>query len=254
MALPPSRVRQTTRPRGQKLLRRFRRTRAAGAPASGRPQESALQRFSRHVFFTVLALVLLGVLFWFVWLYRQISLTAGVDNAQAADAIAVFGAAEYAGHPSPVLHARLDKALSLYHRQLAPVIITLGGGSPKDEGNTEGAAGRDYLLANGVPLDHIIAETSSVDTEQQVERLATLARANDFNTMDVVSDGTHLLRIELLCRRAGLTVYTSPRAALGHLDDLDRAQRMGHEMLSYTSVALDLHISAVHRWLEGRSD
>ena len=87
-----------------------------------------------------------------------------------------------------------------------------------------------------------------------MRRLATLARANDFRTMDVVSDGTHLFRIQLLCRRAGLTVYTSPRAMLGHIDDLDRAQRIGHEMLSYTSVALDLHISALHRWLEGRND
>jgi hypothetical protein len=50
---------------------------------------------------------------WLVWVYRQIKVTAvTVDNAQPADAIAVFGAAEYAGGPSPVLHARLDKAVS----------------------------------------------------------------------------------------------------------------------------------------------
>ncbi len=201
----------------------------------------------------MLGLFLLSAILWFGWLYRQISITAGIDNAQPADAIAVFGAAEYAGHPSPVLHARLDKALSLYERLLAPVIITLGGGASGDNGNTEGGAGRDYLLANGVPPDHIIAETTSVDTEQQVERLATLAHANGFRTMDVVSDGTHLLRIQLLCRRAGLTVYTSPRATLGHIDNLDRSQRIGHEMLSYTSVALNLHVSALHRWLEGRN-
>lgn len=216
--------------------------------------EGALDRFSRHVFWTVLGLVLFGILLWFAWLYRQISYTAGIDDAQTADAIAVFGAAEYAGRPSPVLHARLDKALLLYQRGLAPLIITLGGGSARDEGNTEGAAGRDYLLANGVPPDRIIAETSSVDTEQQVERLAEIADGRDLHTMDVVSDGTHLFRIALLCRRAGLTVYTSPRAALGHIDSWDKAQRVSHEMLSYTSVALDLHISALHRWAEGKND
>ena len=67
------------------------------------------------------------------------------------------------------------------------------------------------------------------------------------------SDGTHLFRIALLCRRAGLDVYTSPRAALGHIDDLDAAERMTHEMLSYTSLRLDLHISWLHRWLEGKN-
>ena len=125
-------------------------------------KESASERFSRHMFGTVLAIVLLGAAVWFLWVYRQISFTANIDNAQGADAIAGFGAAEYAGHPSPVLHARLDKALLLYQRGLAPLIITLGGGSAKDEGNTEGAVGRDYLLANEVPPDRILAETTSV--------------------------------------------------------------------------------------------
>ena len=214
----------------------------------------SLRRGFLHLWGRLLILFVFLTLSWSVWLYRQILFTAGIDNARPADAIAVFGAAEYAGHPSPVLHARLDKALSLYQRDLAPTIITLGGGSAKDSGNTEGAAGRDYLLANGVPGDHIVAETTSVDTEQQVEDLALIAVEHNFHSMDVVSDGTHLFRIALLCRRAGLTVYTSPRAQLGHIDDLHRAQRMLHEMLSATSVALNLHISALHRWLESLSD
>ena len=211
--------------------------------------ESLLRLWTR-----LLLLLVVFAVGWFAWLYHAIAATARMDNAQTADAIAVFGAAEYAGHPSPVLHARLDRALSLYQRGLAPLIVTLGGGSPRDAGNTEGAAGRDYLLANGVPGDHILAETTSVDTEQQVDDLALLAVERRLHTLDVVSDGTHLFRIALLCRRAGLTVYTSPRAPLGHIDDLDRAQRMLHELLSTTSVALNLHLGALHRWLEGRGD
>ena len=211
------------------------------------------QRFMR-LWMRLLVFFIVFTVCWFAYLIHQIHFLAGIDNAQKADAIAVFGAAEYAGHPSPVLHARLDKALSLYQRGLAPLIITLGGGSSRDAGNTEGAAGRDYLLANGVPEDHILPETTSVDTEQQVEDLAVIAVEHKLHTIDVVSDGTHLYRIALLCRRAGLTVYTSPRAPLGHIDDLDRAQRMLHEMLSTTSVALNLHISALHRWLERKGD
>lgn len=197
--------------------------------------------------------VLLLALGWFSWVYHQIDATAQIDNAQPADAIAVFGAAEYAGRPSPVLHARLDKAVSLYQRGMAPIIVTLGGGSDKDSGKTEGGVGRDYLLANGVPFDRIIAETNSIDTEQQVQHLAGIAERENFKHIIVVSDATHLFRIALLCRRAGLDVYTSPRAALGHIDDLDAAERMTHEMLSYTSLRLNLHVSWLHRWLEGRN-
>jgi len=210
---------------------------------------SAATRFLRWC----VVLLLLATAAWFGWVYRQIEATANIDNAQPADAIAVFGAAEYAGRPSPVLHARLDKAVSLYQRDIAPVIVTLGGGGDKDSGKTEGGVGRDYLLANGIPFDHIIAETYSIDTEQQVQRLAAIAAQLHFRHIVVVSDGTHLFRIALLCRRAGLDVYTSPRAPLGHIDDLDAAERMTHEMLSYTALRLDLHISWLHRWLEGKN-
>src|SRR6059058_3193195 len=120
----------------------------------------------------LLGLILLAALVWCFWVYQQISAVASEDDAQPADAIAVFGAAEYYGRPSPVLHARLDHAVDLYRKQIAPMVITLGGGSDKDSGNTEGAVGRDYLLANGIPFASIIAETRSVDTEQQVRRLA----------------------------------------------------------------------------------
>jgi len=207
--------------------------------------------FARFFNFCVL-LIFLAVVGWTGWVYHGITTTAQIDNAQTADAIAVFGAAEYAGRPSPVLHARLDKAVALYNRGIAPVIITLGGGGDKDSGNSEGAVGRDYLLAQGVPYDHIVAETTSIDTEQQVDRLAEIARRDHLQHIVVVSDGTHLFRIALLCRRAGLDIYTSPRAPLGHIDELDSAERMTHEILSYTSLRLNLHISWLHRWLEGK--
>jgi uncharacterized SAM-binding protein YcdF (DUF218 family) len=189
----------------------------------------------------LLVMILIVAAAWCFWVYQQISTVAGQDDAQPADAIAVFGAAEYSGHPSPVLHARLDHAVELYRKQIAPLVITLGGGSDKDSGNTEGGVGRDYLLANGVPFGSIIAETRSTDTDQQVHRLAAIARENHLHHIVVVSDGTHLFRIRELCKDAGLDVYTSPRPALGHISNYDHAMRYFHEIVSYT--AMRLHIS-----------
>jgi uncharacterized SAM-binding protein YcdF (DUF218 family) len=199
----------------------------------------------------VLLLVALG---WFVWVYQQISQVAGEDQAQPADAIAVFGAAEYSGRPSPVLHARLDHAVELYRKQVAPLVITLGGGDEKDSGHTEGGVGRDYLLANGIPFGNIIAETRSTDTEQQVHRLAAIARENNLKSIVVVSDGTHLFRIRELCQDAGLHIYTSPRPMLGHISNYDLAMRYFHEMLSYTAWRLNLDPNWLHTWLEGKSE
>jgi uncharacterized SAM-binding protein YcdF (DUF218 family) len=200
------------------------------------------------------ALFLIVTVGWFTYVYQQIDAVANEDEAQTADAIAVFGAAEYSGRPSPVLHLRLDHAVELYRRQVAPLIITLGGGSDKDSGNTEGAVGRDYLLANGVPFGNIIAETRSIDTEQQVHRLADIAQENNLHHIVVVSDATHLFRIRELCRDAGLDVYTSPRATIGHISNYDLTMRYFHEILSYTSLRLGLNVSWLHRWLEGKED
>lgn len=184
-------------------------------------------------------------LVWSIFVARQIAAVAEEDQATSADAIAVFGAAEYEGRPSPILHLRLDHALELYRQHLAPVIITLGGGADRDSGKTEGGVGRDYLLARGVPLADILAETQSTNTVQQVHRLAAIARDHDLHTIIVVSDATHLFRIRELCERAGLEVYTSPRAPVGHLSDYKRARRYGHEILSYTALRLGLEEGAL---------
>lgn len=219
--------------------------------SSGRPLAKLPRK--RHPILTLVLLLLLLAAMWFTWVRHQIDAVADRDDARPANAIAVFGAAEYAGRPSPVFHARLDKAVSLYRMQIAPLVITLGGGSDKDSGKTEGGVGRDYLLAKGIPYANIVAETYSMDTEQQVQRLAHIARQRHLDHVVVVSDGTHLFRIAELCRRAGVDVYTSPRPSVGNIDDYDAAKRTLHEVLSYTALRLDLHISWLHRWLEGKT-
>jgi uncharacterized SAM-binding protein YcdF (DUF218 family) len=176
---------------------------------------------------------------WFWWLFEQIERTALVDQAAPADAIAVFGAAEYNGRPSPVLQARLQHALDLYRRGLAPLIITLGGGS--DPQYSEGDVGRDFMLNHGVPDSRIIAETNSSDTEQSVMRLAAIARENHLNTILIVSDGTHLFRIRALCAAQGLHVLLSPREAGRSVSGLKIMERVAHEMVSYTLWRMHLH-------------
>ena len=41
----------------------------------------------------------------------------------------MLGAAQYNGRPSPVLEARLRKALSLWEEGVADAIVTVGGGA-----------------------------------------------------------------------------------------------------------------------------
>jgi uncharacterized SAM-binding protein YcdF (DUF218 family) len=183
--------------------------------------------------------VLLGSVTWVAYVYAGIHYYAIHDQAQPSDAIAVFGAAEYDGRPSPVLRARLMHGLQLYREKLAPMMITLGGGEG-GEAHSEGGVGEDFLLAHGVPEPDIIAETRSRDTRESAARLAAIARANNLRRIIVVSDGTHLFRIHALCENAGLVVYTSPRPELVDLPWQKAFSRIAHEVLSYT--AWRLHI------------
>jgi uncharacterized SAM-binding protein YcdF (DUF218 family) len=209
-----------------------------GRGPTGSPKAATARSTARLLARIVLAAGATAAAGWFLWVYGQIHDYAGRDEARPADAIAVFGAAEYDGRPSPVLRARLDHALTLYQEHLAPLVITLGGGGQQD---TEGAVGHDYLLAHGVPETQIIAETQSTDTEESARRLASIARENHLRTILAVSDGTHLFRIHALCESLGMQVYTSPRPEARPLTRWQQAQRVMHEMLSYTLWRMHLH-------------
>jgi len=180
-----------------------------------------------------------GALGWCRWVYQQIEIYANQDQAAPSDAIGVFGAAEYDGRPSPVYRARLDHALDLYHRGMAPLIITLGGNGG-DQYN-EGAVGREYLVGMGVPQPAIIAETHSRNTSESASRIAVIARANGLHRLVIVSDGTHLFRIHAICAAEGLDVLTSPRPIVPIEGSSGEAERVVHEILSYTAWRMHLH-------------
>ncbi len=201
--------------------------------------KNGASRKSRRVLRILLAATLIAIGGWFVWVYGQIHFYATHDEAGPADAIAVFGAAEYDGRPSPVLRARLDRALVLYREHLAPLIVTLGGGG--DARDSEGGVGHDYLLAHGVPESQIIAETQSTNTEESAARLAAIARENHLSRVLAVSDGTHLFRIRALSSSMGLNVLTSPRVEARPLGWWDAAMRLMHEMFSYTLWRLKIY-------------
>lgn len=187
----------------------------------------------------VILILLAGSAVWCHWVYSQIASYANQDQAAPSDAICVFGAAEYDGRPSPVFRARLDHALELYRNGIAPLIITLGG--PGGDNYSEGSVGREYLESRGVPEQDIIAETMSRNTEESARRVAVIARANGLRRLVIVSDGTHLFRIHAICAAEGLDVLTSPRTRPAVDDPTLEAERLAHEIVSYTAWRLHLH-------------
>ena len=186
-----------------------------------------------------LLLLLLLVLGYVAAVYRSIVRQSSRDESQPADAIVVFGAAEYVGRPSPVYKARLDHAADLYRKGLAPIVITTGGAGA-DSHFTEGGVGREYLKSQGVPDDHLIAETQSPDTAQSVRRVSTIMRANHMKTCLAVSDSYHIFRIKHMLGRQGMIVYGAPRPNSKPQSAWKRNEAVFHEITSYTLWLLHL--------------
>ena len=131
------------------------------------------------------------------------------DSAQAAGAIVVLGAAQYAGRPSPVLEARLDHAIRLYRRGIAPKLIVTGGKAAGDI-TSEAETSARYARRKGVPASAIILEDESRSTTEQMHAVARMARTRNIGTVVLVSDRFHMLRLLLTAWKLDLKAYGSP--------------------------------------------
>lgn len=161
----------------------------------------------RLVLWTLRAATLI-VLLW-VLLTVVVFLYGRRDEARSADAIVVLGAAQYDGRPSPVLRARLDHAISLYHDSIAPRLVLTGGVGAGDT-VSEAEVGRRYASREGVPEDAILLERAGLSSHESIDAVAALMRENEMGSAVLVSDPFHMLRLRLLARKHGITSFSSP--------------------------------------------
>ena len=164
----------------------------------------------KKVLWNAIALAVIALLVTVAFLSVRIEEQSTLEEAQPADVILVLGAAEYRGRPSPVLRARLDHALELYNRKLAPRILTTGG-KGGDPVFTEGGVGRSYLTSRGVPSEAIIVESEGESTVQSTAMAGEIMRRMELHSVIVVSDGYHIYRVKKMLEFRGLKVYGSPR-------------------------------------------
>src|SRR3954468_1224625 len=139
-----------------------------------------------------LALRVGAVVFAIVFMYLavifvQVWMAARRDDARKADAIVVMGAAQFDGRPSKILTARLDHAIDLYKRGIAPTIVVTGGKQPGDR-FTEAGASAIYLHEHGVPESAILRETNGKSSWQSLAAAAEFLKARNQTHVVLVSD------------------------------------------------------------------
>lgn len=154
-------------------------------------------------------IVLLAVVLSWAAIVVAVALAAMRDETTSADAIAVLGAAQYNGRPSPVFRARLDHAATLYQRGFAPVMLVTGGIGTGDT-LSESEVGRRYLIKAGLPETGVVALPAGGSTYSSLEGVARWFDGRDSRRVLLVSDGFHMLRLETIAMRLGLVAFASP--------------------------------------------
>lgn len=159
-----------------------------------------------------LLLSLLGVAGYIGFLFTLVTLYALVYSrlrpALGSAAIVVLGSAVPRGTVPPLLAARLDRAVELYHREVAaghaPLVIASGGQGP-DEPVAEAHAMGRYLREHGLPDEVVAEEDRSRSTrENLVLSHRLLAARGDDGRLLVVTSSYHALRAAIQSRQLRL--------------------------------------------------
>ena len=164
------------------------------------------KRILFQVFFTYLPVIILAYI---LALYVIIRRSAVRDDAQQADIIVVFGAAQYNGRPSPVFRARLDHTAMLYRKNYASKIMTTGGYGI-DPRYSEANVGKNYLMKQSIPADCIFTESNGQTTIESIERCLEFLKLQKLGKVIAVSDGFHLFRIKRIFHDHEVIAFGSP--------------------------------------------
>lgn len=160
------------------------------------------------------------------------------DTSTPADALVVLGArVNPDGEPSTTLRARVEHAVTLYRRGLAPKLVFSGGVG--DFGASEAAVSRRVAVSLGVPEADCLLEEASHSTAQNAAFTAVLLREQSLRSIIVVTDPYHLPRALRLFEREGVRASGSPVVlAPRHRDALLRTWWTLREVAAHARLSL----------------
>ncbi len=144
-----------------------------------------------------------------LWIYRY----GKTDRAAPADVIIILGGGlDPDNRPSAFARGRIDHAVALYRKGLAPAFICTGG-YRRDDSPTEAEACVLYLEQSGMPASAISVDNRSLSTEENANESKKIMQAQGYKTAILVTDDFHMLRAEKYFTQYGIPVFSSPAQA-----------------------------------------
>ncbi len=114
------------------------------------------------------------------------------------DYVAVLGAGLIGDQVTPLLASRIEKGIAIYQKHPGSKLIMSGGQGP-DELMAEGQAMANYAFEQGIPVEDIVIENQSTNTEENLKFSYALMKPG--SRFALVTNYYHVFRALLLARK-----------------------------------------------------
>ena len=161
------------------------------------------------------------------------------DETRSADTAVVLGAAVWGDRPSPVFRERINHAIQLYHDGTVQTLTFTGGVGNRDE-LAEAEVGRNYAIARGVDPAHILLETTSTSTYENLRNARQVALQNGVETFLIVSTPNHMRRALAVADDLGMEAYSSPTRSIRWINSATRTFSYVREVVAFSAYLLNL--------------
>ncbi len=172
-----------------------------------------LRNLLKKAYVPLKAVMVCGMIFYTVtWIclvgYIYLSPSDTPSESSEDNVYIVFGAKVKKDGPTKTLAARLRRAAELLEADEDGIVI-VSGGQGTDEPTTEAECMRDHLISLGVSPQRILMETEAHNTRENIEYSVKLIEETGLGDRRIVcvSSDTHIPRIRLMCKRAGVDAF-----------------------------------------------
>jgi len=179
------------------------------------------------------------------------------------DFIIVLGSGLINDKVPPLLASRIQKAIDFYRKQTSaafPPTILFSGGKGSDENISEAEAMQKFALERGIPLEHTLTETESVNTYQNMlfsKRIMESLKGREYNSI-FTTNNFHLFRASLYAKKVGLksqgigsktAFYYWPNAMIREYIAIVVMQRKRHTLVAGSIFGVSLLVTLVYLFI-----